>query len=381
MTAQPKLSQNDPRASYLAYRPEIDDAWRRVMDSGRYILGPEVEAFEHEFAAYLGARFAVGTASGTDALQLALKSLGVAAGDAVLTVSHTAVATAAAIVQCGARPLFVDIEPATFTMDANRVEDAITRHRAASAPSNPGLLKAIVPVHLYGHPADMPAITDIARRFELFIVEDCAQSHGAAIRGKNTGTWGDLAVFSFYPTKNLGAFGDGGMIVTGDKDLAEKCRCLREYGWDRDRISQMPGLNSRLDELQAAILCVKLRHLDADNSSRAAVATIYDTLLNRLRLVTPMTRAGVRHAYHQYVVRTPLREPLRRRLREQGIETAVHFPHAVHQQPAFQPYSIASADLTETERAAREVLSLPMYAQLSVDDARHVAQRVNALVG
>jgi dTDP-4-amino-4,6-dideoxygalactose transaminase len=369
MSAGIRIPQTDPRAGYLAHRAEIDEACRRVLESGRYILGPEVDAFEREFAAYLVVRFGVATASGTDALELALRAVGVGPGDVVLTVSHTAVATVSAIVQCGAVPLFVDIDPATFTMDANRLEDSIRRHRAAADfdQSYPPL-KAIVPVHLYGHPADMPAIMDIARRHGLAVVEDCAQSHGAAILGRKTGAWGDLAAFSFYPTKNLGAFGDGGMIVTGNEDWANRCRSMREYGWDTSRVSQTHGQNSRLDELQAAILRVKLRHLDTDNAQRSRIASIYDRLLDRTSLVLPATRPGATHVYHQYVVRSSTRDLLRNHLQHQGIGTAVHYPLAVHQHRAYRPFAVPSGPLPETERAAALVLSLPMYAQLAEAD-------------
>jgi dTDP-4-amino-4,6-dideoxygalactose transaminase len=374
MSAGIRILQTDPRAAYLAHRAEIDDAWRRVMESGRYVLGPEVDAFEREFAEYLGARFGVSTASGTDAIELALRAIGVGPGDGVLTVSHTAIATVSAIVQCGASPLFVDIDAKTFTMDANRLENLIGRHRVGAR------LKAIVPVHLYGHPADLPAIVDIARRHELFVVEDCAQSHGAAMGGRKTGTWGDLAAFSFYPTKNLGAFGDGGMIVTGSEELTNRCRSLCEYGWDANRVSQTHGQNSRLDELQAAILRVKLRHLDTGNARRSRLASIYDRLLDRTALVLPTTRAGAMHAYHQYVARTPSRDRLRIQLRQHGIESAVHYSLAVHQHPAYQTFAGPPGSLPETERAAAEVLSLPMYPQLSDREVEFIGQTVDQVV-
>ena len=373
------IQQCDPRAGYLAHRVEIDGALHRVMDSGRYILGPEVAAFEHEFARYLDVSFAVATGNGTDALHLALRSLDIGSGDFVLTVSHTAVATAAAIVQCGASPVFVDIEPKSYTMDPGRLEDAIRRHRAAPELRRQGHLKAVVPVHLYGQAADMPAICEIARKHGLFVVEDCAQSHGAMVGDKHAGSWGDLAAFSFYPTKNLGAFGDGGMIVTRQSDLAAKARGLREYGWDQHRVSQSYGVNSRLDELQAAVLRVKLRHLDADNDCRSAIAGTYDRLLSREYLLPPAARPGTRHVYHQYVIRSRRRDELRDQLSGQDVQTAVHYPLAVHQHPAFRKSSVASGDLAETERAVAEVLSLPMYPQLDLTEAKSLARLVNRL--
>jgi dTDP-4-amino-4,6-dideoxygalactose transaminase len=379
MSRNIRIPQTDPRAGYLAHRTDIDEAMRRVMEAGRYILGPEVEAFEQEFARYVGAPFAVATGNGTDALHLALRSLDIGRGDFVLTVSHTAVATAAAIVQCGACPVFVDIEPSSFTMEPSRLDDAIRRYRTRPELRRQGQLKAVVPVHLYGQAADMPTICEIARKHGLFVVEDCAQSHGATIGGKHTGTWGDLAAFSFYPTKNLGAFGDGGMIVTGQSDLAAKARGLREYGWDRNRISQSHGINSRLDELQAAVLRVKLRHLDADNDRRTAIAATYDKLLSKDHLVPPVARPGTRHAYHQYVIRSPRRDELRDRLHGHDVETAVHYPLAVHQHPAFRDSSGESENLVETERAVAEVLSLPMYSQLDLVEAKSLARLVNRM--
>jgi dTDP-4-amino-4,6-dideoxygalactose transaminase len=379
MTVPPQIPQNDPGASYLAYQAELDAAWQRVMHSGRYVLGDEVAAFEHEFAAYAGVPHGVGVASGTDALQIALRAVGVASGDLVLTVSHTAVATAAAIVLCGARPVFVDIDPGSFTMDPSRLEGAIRRHRAGGRAAAACRAKAIVPVHLYGHPADMRAICDIARRYDLRVVEDCAQAHGASLGGRKVGAWGDAAAFSFYPTKNLGTFGDGGMIVTADSAIAATCRALREYGWDTQRTSRRHGLNSRLDELHAALLRVRLAHLDDDNRRRAAIAAIYHRLLDRKRFGLPTVRSRVIHVYHQYVIRTRNRDVLRNYLSSNGITTAIHYPQAVHQQPAFPPWAPDSMpELRETERAVAEILSLPMYPQFSLDWATRVADCCNA---
>jgi dTDP-4-amino-4,6-dideoxygalactose transaminase len=268
----------DPKANYLAHKEEIDQAIRRVLDSGWYILGQEVAAFEQEFAQYLGVSQAVGVGSGTDALEIALRACGVGVGDAVITVSHTVVATVAAIELVGAMPVLVDIDPITFTLDPNRLEDTIAQHQGSR-------IKAIIPVHLYGHPAAMPAIKEIARRHDLYVIEDCAQSHGAAIKGRKTGAWGDLAAFSFYPTKNLGALGDGGAVVTDNAELAQKLRLLREYGWQRRYISEMPGMNTRLDEIQAAVLRVKLQYLDKENAQRRELAEVYNSRLSATPLV------------------------------------------------------------------------------------------------
>jgi dTDP-4-amino-4,6-dideoxygalactose transaminase len=369
----PPIPQTNPKANYLSHKDEIDAAIRRVLDSGWYILGQEVASFEQEFAAYLGVAHAIGVASGTDALHLALRAVGVGPGDGVLTVSHTAVATVAAIEQCGAHAVFVDVDPSTFTMAPEDLERAI-----AGAHGRPP--RAVVPVHLYGHPADMVAITEIAARHGLAIVEDCAQSHGAALHGKKTGAWGHLAAFSFYPTKNLGALGDGGMIATDDPSLAGRLRELREYGWQQRYVSQTAGFNSRLDELQAALLRVKLRHLDEENARRRDLARRYDALLGDAELILPCQRPEAIHVYHQYVVRTPRRDALRASLREHGVGTLVHYPVPVHLQPAYAG-RVASSALPCTEAMAAEILSLPMYPELSAEQVQVVAAQITAWAG
>ncbi len=368
------IPQTNPKAGYLARRGEIDAAVARVLDSGWYILGAEVAGFEREFASYIRVGHAVGVGSGTDALQLALRACGVGAGDLVITVSHTAVATVAAIGLCGAGPVFVDIDPTTFTMEPERLEEAIRK-------SHGGRLKAVVPVHLYGLPADMASIGEIARRHGLRVVEDCAQSHGASIDGRKTGTFGDIAAFSFYPTKNLGALGDGGMVTTGDPDLAEHVRRLREYGWRERYVSGEPGLNSRLDELQAAILRVKLRYLDEDNASRRRIAGLYDSLLTGTGLVLPRGRAGAEHVYHQYVIRSRERDALRRHLRERGIGTLVHYPVPVHLQPAYAASPGEGRRLPHTEKVAGEILSLPIYPELDEESVRRVCAEIAGRIG
>jgi dTDP-4-amino-4,6-dideoxygalactose transaminase len=387
------IPQTDPRANYLAHKSEIDAAIAAVLAGGRYILGEQVTAFEREFAAYLGAGHAIGVGSGTDALHLALRACGVGPGDRVFTVSHTAVATVAAIELTGAAPILVDITPATFTMDPNRLEEAVKTddqgqmmndegHAHSSVLGHPSLVvrrrSAIIPVHLYGHPVDMAAILEIARRYDLWVIEDCAQSHGATIDGQKTGTFGDIAAFSFYPTKNLGALGDGGAIVTTDPALAEQTRLLREYGWRARYISAIPGLNSRLDELQAAILRVKLRYLDAENTRRRALAAEYDRLLADSSVLTPAMLPGVSHVFHQYVIRSGRRDALQAYLHSQGIGTLIHYPAPVHAQPAYAGRISIRAGLPHTEAAAREILSLPMFPELSDEQARQVAQAINA---
>lgn len=361
------IPQTDPGAGYLAHREEIDSAIERVLNSGWYILGREVEAFEQEFAAYIGVGHAIGVASGTDALELSLRACGVGPGDLVFTVSHTAVATVAAIDSAGATPVFIDIDPVSYTLDVQLLEAAL-----ANPPR--GRLKAVVPVHLYGHPSDMPAIVELAKRYGLYVIEDCAQSHGAALHGRKTGAWGQIAAFSFYPTKNLGTVGDGGMVVTDDAELADRVRLLQQYGWRERYISEIPGTNSRLDELHASILRVKLRHLDAENLRRQSLAQAYDALLADADLTLPQVLPGMTHAYHQYAVCLTRRDELRAYLREAGIGTLVHYPVPVHLQPAYLSRLPQTAPLPETERVARQVLSLPMFPQLADDQINRVAE-------
>lgn len=350
-----------PRAQYLAHQTEIDAAIQRVLDRGWYILGEEVKAFESEFAAYLGVAHAWGVGSGTEALHLALAACEVGPGDEVITVAHTAVATVSAIELLGAIPVLVDIDPGTFTLDPAKLEGAIS-------PKT----KVIVPVHIYGQPAELAPILEIARRFNIRVIEDCAQAHGAWYQAKRVGGWGDMGCFSFYPTKNLGALGDGGAVVTSDPALSERVRLLREYGWAQRYISQIAGWNSRLDELQAAILRVKLRHLDADNAARARLADLYADALAGLSLTVPPLGAQRTHAYHLYVIRSAHRDQLRAFLKEHAVGALVHYPVPVHQQPAYQNRLPGSAALPETERAAREVLSLPLYPELSPAEVRTV---------
>jgi dTDP-4-amino-4,6-dideoxygalactose transaminase len=356
----PTILQSDPKSNYLAHKSEIDEAIRRTLDDGQYILGGQAREFEREFAAYLGVKRCVGVANGTDALHLALRAVGVGAGDMVITVAHTAVATVAAIEMAGASPLLVDIDPSTFTISPEAVEDAVKNH------SGRPHIKAILPVHLYGRPAGMGAICDIARRYDLKVVEDCAQAHGATLDGLKAGAFGSAAAFSFYPTKNLGALGDGGAVVTNDAEVAERVGLLREYGWRERYVSDLPGFNSRLDELQAAILRVKLKYLDEENARRREIAQIYDDRLAPTSLRAPERFGGAESVYHQYVARCDGRDSLREHLREQGVGTLVHYPVPVHLQPAYRNRVLVHrGSLPVTEEAARQVLSLPMHAQLS----------------
>jgi dTDP-4-amino-4,6-dideoxygalactose transaminase len=372
------VPQNDPKAAYLAEREAIDAAIARVLASGWYILGEETSGFESEFAAAVGCRHGIGVGNGTDALILALRALGIGPGQTVATVSHTAVATVAAIETAGARPLLIDIEPATYTMDPQALEQAL-----AAPPPGGDKIAAIIPVHLYGQAADLNALGTLARRHGVRLIEDCAQAHGASFAGRPVGSFGEIGCFSFYPTKNLGALGDGGALTTSDDGLAAEIRAVREYGWrGRRYVSERTGVNSRLDELQAAILRVKLPHLAADNARRAAIAVRYDAGLAGLDLVLPARAAGRSHVFHQYVVRSRRRDALREALQAAGIGTNVHYPVPVHLQPAYRDRTaLGPSGLAETELAAGEILSLPMYPQLDDAQVERTIAAVRAALG
>lgn len=357
-----------PLAQYRAYAPAIDDALRRVAGSGHYILGPEVSAFEQAFAAYCGATHAVGVGSGTDALTLALAAFDIGAGDEVITVAHTALATVAAIVDAGATPVLIDVDPASRTMDAAKLETAITPRT-----------KAVIPVHLYGQPADMDAIVTIARRHDLKVIEDCAQATGARYHGARVGSIGDAGCFSFYPTKNLGAIGDGGMVVTSDADVAARFRRRRQYGWDEQRRAGQTGFNSRLDPIQAAVLAAKLPSLDSDNARRRAIAARYGKGLAGLPLTTPSARPEDEPVFHLYVIECLSPPVLMKHLDERGIGSAVHYPIPAHRQDGYASHVVVSPDgLPATERLASQVLSLPMYPELADGDVDRVIAAVRA---
>ena len=355
----------DLKAAYGRLQAEIDAAVARVLAGGWYILGPEVSAFESEFAAYLGVEHAVGVASGTDAVLLALRALGIGPGDEVITVAHTAVATVTAIELAGATPRLVDINPTTYTLDPAQLAAAI-RPRT----------RAIVPVHLYGAPADMDAVLAVARAHALPVVEDCAQAHGARYRGQMVGTLGDAAAFSFYPTKNLGALGDGGAVATNRPEVAERLRLLRQYGWRERYVSDVAGTNSRLDELQAAILRVRLRHLDAENAVRRWLAARYDAALAGLPIARPAARPDDGPVYHLYLISAATRDALAEHLRARGIGTGVHYPVPVHRQPAYAHLGYGPGSLPATEAAAAEVLSLPMYPDLTEESVDAVVAAI-----
>lgn len=364
------LLPSNPKASYLAHKAAIDRAIQAVVENGWYILGHEVSNFEAEFARYVGLEWGIGVGSGTDALLIALRACGIGSGDAVITVSHTAVATVCAIQLAGAIPVLVDIDSITLNIDLNRIEDTIKGDLRRQ-------IKAVVPVHLYGNPAEMLGIMDIARRHQLHVIEDCAQAHGAMYYGQRIGSFGAFGAFSFYPTKNLGALGDGGGLVTADLDMANKARMLRQYGWKERYISEVPGMNSRLDELQAAILRVKLAHLDEDNARRRVIAAAYGGWFSGSSFVLPTELESGAHVYHQYVVRNQKRDALRAFLKENSVETAVLYPVPIHLQPGYRNTVIIGAGgLPETEKACQQILSLPMYPELSDSEVSRVAEVV-----
>lgn len=353
----------DLKRQYAALKPELDEAAARVMASGWFILGPEVAAFEREFAAWLGLQQVVGVGSGTEAIHLALCALGVGPGAEVITVPNTAVATVAAIEMAGAQPVLVDVLPDSMVMDPAGLEKAITPRT-----------RAVIPVHLFGQAADLDPILDLARKHDLYVLEDCAQAHGATYRGRKVGTYGHIAAFSFYPTKNLGAYGDGGAVATNDPALAERVRLLQQYGWRTRYESEIKGVNSRLDEMQAAILRVKLRHLDEWNEARRERAGLYTELLGSL-VTPPREMAYGKPVYHLYVVQTPRREALIEHLKARGIGTAIQYPTAIHRQAAYQSLGAEGA-FPVAERLAREIVSLPLYPELPLDDVRSVAEAV-----
>ena len=359
----------DLKAQLERIRPEVDAAVARVLDSTRFIGGDECALLEQEFAAYCGAAHACGVANGTDALILALRAYGVGPGDEVVTVANTFIATGEAILLNGARPVFVDVDEHTFTMDPGLLERAISPRT-----------KVILPVHLYGHPADMTAICEIACRHGLPVLEDAAQAHGASWRDTRAGHLGHAACFSFYPGKNLGAFGDAGMVTSGDAKWLGLVRQMANHGAGENRYDNVVlGTNSRLDALQAAILRVKLRHLDAWNEERRERVGAYDQALADLPgLVLPREKSGARSAWHLYTIRVAERDALREHLAAKGIATAVHYPRPIHLQPAMAPAGGKAGDLPVSERLSREVLSLPLYPELPLESVKGIAHEVRA---
>ncbi len=369
------IPQANPGAGYRAHQAEIDAAVARALGSGWYILGQEGEAFEREYAAWLGTARAVGCANGTDALALILRGLGIGEGATVATVSHTAVATVAAIEMAGATPLLLDIDPDTYTMDPDELA-------AVLEDPPPGLppIRAAIAVHLYGQACDLDPMLAACAAQGVALIEDCAQAHGARLDGRMLGTMGVAAAFSLYPTKNLGALGDGGVLATDDFELADRIAAIRQYGWKDRYVSAMVGINSRLDEVQAAILRARLPHLDAGNARRRDIAAAYDAALEGGPFAPPTRRAGAEHVFHQYVLRVPERTAMQARLRAEGVGTGIHYPVPVHLQGAYQGRTpLGPAGCGETERAAREVMSLPMYPELTGAEVDRVCAALRSL--
>lgn len=358
----------DLTRQYASIREEVDAAVSRVVESGRFILGEEVEALEAEIAEFCGTEHAVAVASGTDALHLSLRAVGVGSGDEVLVPAFTFIATAEVVAYCGATPVFVDIEPATFSMDPDAASAAVTSRT-----------KAMIPVHMFGHPAKMEELSALSGRHGLASIEDGAQAFGARHGAKVVGSFGQAGCFSFFPTKNLGAFGDGGMVVTDDGDLAERVRQLRVHGASKRYHHKMVGYNSRLDALQAAILRAKLPHLESWNALRRAHAAAYTSGLEKLSaLACPRELEDSYHVYHQYTIRTEGRDGLRDSLAEAGVGTAVYYPIPLPAQEAFEGEDYRMGKFPESERACREVLSLPMFPELKEDEVARVVERIKA---
>ena len=352
----------DLKAQYATIKPEIDAAIQTVFNTCQFTLGAEVEEFEKEFASYSGSANGVGMNSGTSALHLALLSAGIGPGDEVITVPFTFVATVAAIHYAGAKTVFVDIDPATYTMDPSRIEAAITPRT-----------KAIMPVHLYGHPADMDPILSVASKHNLIVIEDAAQAHGAEYKGRRVGSIGDIGCFSFYPGKNLGAYGEGGMAVTANTEYLRTLRMLRDWGAEKRYQHVLKGYNYRLEGIQGAILRVKLRHLESWTRARQQAAARYTSLLEGTGIPLPVQRPYARHVYHIYAVRTSKREALQASLQERGIQTGIHYPTPVHLLPAYSDLGYRSGQFPHSEKAASEVLSLPMYPELTASSQEIVA--------
>jgi dTDP-4-amino-4,6-dideoxygalactose transaminase len=358
----------DLKQEYQFLSKELTPKIQSILEDGFFVLGEEVERFEADFAKYLRVKEAIGVNSGSDALFLAIKSLGIGFKDEVITVSHTFISSVDAIVRNGAKPVFVDIDPHTYCIDVSRVEEKVSKNT-----------KAILAVHLYGHPVDLDPLRSLAKKYGLFLIEDACQAHGAEYKKDKVGSIGDIGCFSFYPTKNLGAYGDGGIIVTNDQELAEKLTMLRNYGQTKKYYHDFVGVNSRLDELQAAILRVKLTHLDSWNNRRRHIAKIYTEFLTNSDLNLPTERPYAKHVYHLFVIRTQMRDILENKLSENHIQTQVHYPIPIHKQKAYLALKINS-NLPVTDKICSEILSLPNHPWLTDEQIIHVSEMiVNAL--
>jgi len=352
----------DLKREYAEISEEITQVIQRVLKSGWFILGEETVKFETEFSKYVGAKYGINVNSGSDALFLALKTLGIGKGDEVITVSHTFISTVDAIVRNEAKPIFVDIEPETYCIDVTKIEEKITKRT-----------KAIIPIHLYGHPADMDTIMKIAREHNLFVIEDACQAHGAEYKGKRVGGIGDIGCFSFYPTKNIGAYGDAGMIVTNKEELANRLKMMRNYGSSKKYYHEFVGVNSRLDEIQAAVLRVKLKYLDKWNERRRNIAQVYNKHLKDSEVVIPIEKEYAKHVYYLYVVRCKDRDKLQQYLSKKGVQTMIHYPVPVHKQNAYLKLGY-KINLPITEKICNEILSLPIYPWLNNDEVSSIAE-------
>ena len=355
----------DLKKQFAGIKDEVLDVVTEILESAHYILGPKVVEFEKRVAAYHGVSEAIGVASGTDALHLAVKALDIGEGDEVITTPFTFFATAEAVIYTGAKPVFVDIDRDTMNIDPAQIESKITKRT-----------KAIIPVHIFGHPADMDAVMAIAKKHGLRVIEDCAQSFGADIRGKKTGSFGDAGCFSFYPSKNLGAFGDGGLVTLNDAGLGEKIRVLRNHGSKGAYKHETVGFNSRLDELQAGILLVKFARIDAYNGRRRENAALYNRYISG-SVLRPLERPGMTHVYHQYTIRSPKRDEIKNKLNDAGISSVVYYPIPLHLQEAMGFLGHKKGDFPVSEKAARSVLSLPMYPELEEKTRREIAEIIN----
>lgn len=357
------IQQIDLQGQYQSIKEEMDKAVLDVMKSGYFILGPNVAKLEQEIAAYMGVKHAVGVASGTDSLLLAMRALGIGPGDEVIVPAFTFFATAEVVSMVGAKPVLVDVEPETYCLDIAKLQEAVTPRT-----------KAIIPVHLFGHPSDMGPIMDFARQHKLKVVEDNAQAIGAKYKGQRTGGIGDIGCLSFYPTKNLGAYGDGGMLVTNDDAVARAVRMLRTHGWEKKYYSEMVGYNSRLDEIQAAILRVKLPHLDAWNEERRRVAASYDELLTIPHVGLPHEKPFGYHVYHLYVIEVNKREAIAQELSKAGVATAVYYPYALHMMPVYKDLGYKKGDFPVSEAASERCLALPLFPEMTGDQVAAVAK-------
>lgn len=357
----------NPRSQYLGKKKKILSAIKQTLNSERYVLGNNVSKFEKEFAKYIGVKHAAGVANGTDALEIGLKTIGIKENDEVITVSHTALATVAAICSVGATPVLVDIKEEDFLINEELIEEKITKKT-----------KAIICVHIYGQTANISKIKKICKKKKIFLIEDVSQAHGSYFKNKKAGTFGIFSTFSFYPTKNLGAIGDGGAICSNNENIINKVKKIREYGWDKNRISSLLGRNSRLDELQASILNIKLYDLDSDNNKRKKLAKEYYKHLDKSNLRLPFIRNIKEHVFHLFVIRTKFRDKLLNYLRKNKIYAGIHYPIPIHLQPAYKKIIKKKFKLPVTEKVSKDIISLPLYPELSLKDVKLVSNIINS---